>query len=372
MLHIDLPTRADILKLADVRAEPCVTIYVSTTPRTADVHGDRIALKNLATEAQRQCEAAGIAKRAIWPIAEAVAEIEADDAFWAHQANSLALFLTPERTVSYRLPNRIPNQVHVSDRFHIKPVLRAVTFPQDAWVLAIGKGGVRLIEISPDLPPHNVKVPGLPKDMADALGRRSHGERTGAGTSGEGASEGALLRRYARTVDEALRPVLSGHERPLILAATEPVAPVFHAVCSYPHLLPGAIPGSADHTPDHVLADGARKMLDAHYAAGLAELAGRFANHGADGRAVSDIAQAARAATAGAIDTLIVDMDVTVPGTVADDGSVTFADTDDAVTYGVVDEIVARALRSGARIVAARQGEVPGGGALAAILRYPV
>jgi len=36
----------------------------------------------------------------------------------------------------------------------------------------------------------------------------------------------------------------------------------------------------------------------------------------------------------------------------------------------VVDEIVSRALKSGARIIAARKDDVPGNGVLAAILRF--
>jgi hypothetical protein len=42
------------------------------------------------------------------------------------------------------------------------------------------------------------------------------------------------------------------------------------------------------------------------------------------------------------------------------------------VTYGIVDEIASRALKSGARVVAARRADIPGGGSLAAILRYAV
>jgi ethanolamine utilization microcompartment shell protein EutL len=62
-----------------------------------------------------------------------------------------------------------------------------------------------------------------------------------------------------------------------------------------------------------------------------------------------------------------------IPGTVDDEtGAVTFAAADDATSYGVVDEIVSRSLKSGARIVAARKDDVPGKGPLAAILRYPM
>ena len=98
-----------------------------------------------------------------------------------------------------------------------------------------------------------------------------------------------------------------------------------------------------------------------------------FASREPQGRAVTDVAQAARAATFGAVDTLIVDMDAVVPGTVADeDGAVTFGAADTAETYGVVDEIARRTLLAGGRVVSARRADIPGGGDLAAVLRYPV
>jgi hypothetical protein len=184
-------------------------------------------------------------------------------------------------------------------------------------------------------------------------------------------SEHALLARYARVVDEALRPVLSGQERPLIIAAAEPMASIFRSVSTYPNTVGESLGGSADHTADHVLAAEARSVLDRLYAADIAALAGLYATRNGQGRATTDVAHAARAATFGAIDTIIVDMDAVIPGTVADeDGKVTFADATGADTYGVVDEIVSRALKSGARVVAARMDDVPGKGPLAAILRY--
>jgi Bacterial archaeo-eukaryotic release factor family 11 len=373
MLHIDLPTRADILKLAHTRGSPCVTIYVATTPLTEAAQAGRTALKNLAREAIGQLEAVGSAKRSLGAIEDAVSEIEADDAFWAHQANSLAIFLTDHDVTTYRLPSKLENQVHVSDRFHIKPILRAVTFPHNAYVLAISKGHVRLIEVSADLPAHEVKVPRLPHDMADALGRSGHKTSSDDMRNAGTGSESALLTRYARAVDAALRPVLSGHERPLIVAASEPLSSLFRKISSYPHTAAQSIAGSADHTPDHELAAAARGVLDGIYAGQIAEFAALFAERANQGRAVTDVAQAARAATFGAIDTLIVDIDDVLPGTVADDdGRVSFAAAPGADSYGVIDEIVSRALKSGARVISARKGDVPGNGPLAATLRYPM
>lgn len=371
MLYIDLPTRADIEALAGYRGTPSVSFYLRTTPLTQDTPADRIELKNLLKTAIAELEAADTPKRSIWPIQEAVEALIEDDDFWVTQAHSLAIFVTPDSIRTFRLPNQLTTLVEVADRFHIKPLLRAVTFPHNAYVLTIGMGAVRLIEVDADLPPQEVKVPGLPKDMSSALGRRTHTERVGEGRSGEQTSENALLTRYARTVDKALRHFLAGHGRPLIIAAAEPLASVYRAVSTYPHTAAKVIPGSADHTPDHVLAADARTILDEIYAQEIADLAALFTQREPQGRATTDVAQAARAATFGAVDTLIVDMDEVVSGTVSDeDGAVTFGEPGLAETYGVVDEIARRTLLAGGRIVSARRTDVPGGGDLAAILRY--
>jgi hypothetical protein len=373
MLHIDLPTRAEVEKLASYRDSPAVSIYLRTTPVTQETRANRIELKNLLKAALKEMAEANMPSSSVQSIQESIEALAEDDDFWFEQANTLAIFATPVSSRTFRLPNKLTSMVEVSDRFHLKPLLRSVTFPHHAYVLAIGMGGVRLIEVSADLPPHEVSVPGLPRDASHALGRRSHLERPGGMHGAERTSENALLSRYARAVYQALRPLLAGDERPLILAAAEPMASIFRNVCSYPQLSDQVIAGSADHASDHEIAAAARSVLDHLYETEIKSLGGLYTRRESQGRATADIAQAARAATFGAVDTLIVDMDAVVFGTVDDnDGAVTFADKADARNYGVVDEVARRVLQSGGRVVAARRTEIPGGRELAAILRYPV
>ena len=47
-------------------------------------------------------------------------------------------------------------------------------------------------------------------------------------------------------------------------------------------------------------------------------------------------------------------------------------ESDDAVNYGVVDEIARRVLLARGRVLAVRRTDIPGDGPAAAILRYPV
>ncbi len=79
-------------------------------------------------------------------------------------------------------------------------------------------------------------------------------------------------------------------------------------------------------------------MLDDLYAAELARIHELYALRLSQRRASGDIADVARAATYGLVDTVLVDIDEVVPGFVDEEsGAVTFAADDDAVNYGVVD-----------------------------------
>ena len=83
-------------------------------------------------------------------------------------------------TETHRLPNQLSVVVEVSDRFHIQPLLRAVTFPHAAWILAVSQGAVRLLELGPVGPPQEVKVEGLPKDAWESSGNKVHRAREAA------------------------------------------------------------------------------------------------------------------------------------------------------------------------------------------------
>ena len=67
---------------------------------------------------------------------------------------------------------------------------------------------------------------------------------------------------------------------------------------------------------------------------------------------------------------MLVDIDESIPGYIDENGAVTFDDADDAVNYGVGDEIARRVRLNGGKVLAIRRDDIPGDGAVAAILRY--
>ena len=190
-------------------------------------------------------------------------------------------------------------------------------------MLALSENAVRLLEVLPSGPPVEVKVPGLPKDAASAAGKSTLNDRSPSGRIQGSEGQKVRLTQYARKVDAAIRPVLAGRHTPLLLAATEPLASLYRLVNSSVDLAADTIRGNPDRTTDADLAGAARERLDQPLRRRDRRIRRpvRRPRRPSAGRR-RDLAVAARAATFGAIDAILVDIDEVVIGTVDEEPAV--------------------------------------------------
>ncbi len=373
MSHFDLPTREDTLRLANIREPGCVSIYVQTAqgPRASDTA--RIEVQTRLRSAVELLEAAGTAASVIESIEVAVEGLLGERYLSRRETKSLAIFANGTTLSSFRLANRLRALTAVSDRFAITPLLRAVTFSHSAFVLALSQNAVRLIDVSPALPASEVAVPDLPHDLKSTVALDLTNDReTLAHLRTSEDPKGRML-EFARAVDRALRAVVANSDRPMILAAAEPLASIYRSVSSYSRLAESVIAGNPEERSPSELAARATPILDTAHAAELAVETARFHESTARGLCDDTLSGVSLAATSKVIDTLFVDIDQRIPGRVDEvTGAITGNEPDDASHYDVIDEIVRRALLSDAKIFAVRGTDVPGNGPVAAILRFPV
>jgi hypothetical protein len=368
-MHTDIPDRAQVGQLLTHRGPYSVSIYLRTD-HASPGDAERIAFKNLAAQAWQQLRDAGVRANQLEPLQEATADLLDDDVFWRYQANSLAVFATPASLVTFRLPNRLVSFVEVSDRYFVKTLLRSVSFPQVGFVLALAQGSVRVVEVASDAGVWEVSVDGMPTDVASAVGKSSIRDRAPSGRIQGAEGQKVRMRQYARAIEQALRPILAGGDVPLILASTEPMDSIYRSVNSYPRLATRTIRGNPEATSNEELAASARTVLDEMNANALEEIRELWALRAGQERTLTDVVDVARAATQGAVDTVLVDIDEAVPGTLDEDtGAVTF-EAESTTNYGVVDEIARRVWVNTGRVLAVRREDIPGDQGVAAILRY--
>jgi Bacterial archaeo-eukaryotic release factor family 8 len=140
---------------------------------------------------------------------------------------------------------------------------------------------------------------------------------------------------------------------------------------TYPQLADVIIEGSPEGLSEADLAKRVRPILDGIYRREIAAWQTLFRQRENNGRATTDIAQAARAATFGAVETILMDIDQVIPGRIDDQGAVSFAQQQGEGNYGLVDEIATRVLAAGGRVIGVRKTDIPREQSIAAVLRYP-
>ncbi len=370
MAHKDIPSRGDIDLLAGVREANCVSIYTPSGPLPEDGERARIELKNQLREVVSQLEAADAGRPVIEHVKESVESLLQDTLFWQYQSKSLAVFINDDMLETYRLPNEFTATVDIADRFYIKPLLRTITFPQSAYVLALSQNNVRLVKVTADTPARELQPTDLPSDIDSYLNL----DLSGRATFGRGTEDGDLrAQQFTAAINKALLPVLRNEKLPLILASADPLASAYRRTNSYKFLADETISGNPESLSAEDLAAKARPILDELYAAEIAQVREDFRAKAAQGLGSTDLAHIARAAVYNAIDTLMVDIDQRIAGYIDENtAEVVESEGDDASNYGVGDEVLRRTLIVNGKVYAVRADDMPDGASLAATFRYPV
>lgn len=371
-MRVNIPSDTELADLIEHRDPASVTIYLPSSPLPVERERLQFALRQRAIEADAQLEAAGVAAEARRAIADAHEQIQGDREFWDSQARSLGLFLAPGVVHAFTVANDLPELLAVGDRFDVGPLLRAVSFPQRAHVLTITEQDAHLYEIGAEERIREVALPELPADASEVLRQEPHGG--GKDRIREQGTTGPRIERerYCTIVQQAVLSALADAEDPLILCVANDLEPAYRAVNSYRGLLDTGI---AQHPNSQTPADlerQAREILDALYARQLAEWREQFHDLRGSGKAVSQLTEVARAATAGSVSELLFDLEATtLEGHIDAAGAIAPASGTSPTTYGLLDEIASRVLRSGGTVKAVRKEDLPEDTPVAAILRYP-
>lgn len=368
----------------------CVSLYIPTHRRGREQQQDPIRLKNLLAEAETKLLATGLRRPEVQKLMRPAEELLWNRDFWQHQSDGLAIFLTNDFHKVYRLPFQFEELLMTGTGFHIKPLLPCLGRGIKFYVLALSLNKVRLFEGNDDTM-SEIEL-NFPTGMEEALwtedperylnmhsGSVSMSEAKGGGGIFHGHSladdEKKKILRFFQTVNQGLNDLLVERTIPMVLAGVDYLLPIYHEASSYQNLLEDGIIGNPEREAGKDLHEKAWNIVKPIFEENQKKAFEKFEqlNGQQSDLATSDLTAAVRAATFGQMETLWVPLGQQRWGRYdAQQDKVIREDEPGPESEDLLDYAAAQTLLNSGQVFAVPPEQMPGGGEVAAVLRYTV
>ncbi|MEX0612330.1 MAG: hypothetical protein WD229_09425, partial [Pirellulales bacterium] len=255
------------------------------------------------------------------------------------------------------------------------------------YVLAVSQNDVRFFRGTRGEMEH-VTVPELPtsRDAAVPLddadpGLQAHSARPYLGRTKEGmvfhgqggAPDAAKPRifEFFRAIDAALSPTLRLATEPLVFAGVDYLFPIYQEANTYQHLLPTPVTGNPELWSPDELRQRAWPLVESVVRERRECEVAKYGNRIPQGRSSDQLDEILIAADAGAIDTLFIDPAARRTGTFEPEQlRVDVDDRPQEEREDLINLAATLVLRNNGTVEPLATGDVPGGGVIAAVLRY--
>jgi hypothetical protein len=387
---MDILNPADLKSLITQEGKWSVSLYMPTHRAGNEQQQNPIRLKNLLAEAETKLLANGLRRPEAEQLMRPAEELLWNAAFWQHQSDGLAIFLSDGFHVIYRLPNNFEELLIVSNSFHIKPLVPCLGRGIKFYVLAISLNNVRLFQASADS--MSEVALNFPTAMNEALWmddpERYLNLHSGSVSQHEGSGGAAIFHghnpadeektnilRFFQSVNEGLNTLLEDKNVPMVLAGVDYLLAMYREVTTYQNLLKDSVPGNPDRENLKALHQQASQIVRPIFEENQKKAFEKFQQLDGqkNGLATSDLPTAVKAAKFGQIETLFVPLGIQKWGRYdAQNNHVILESGPDPENEDLLDLAAAETILNSGQVFAVPREQLPGKGDLAAILRYAV
>lgn len=323
-------TSDDLRQLADDCTEQCLSVFLPTHRAGKDTRQDPIRLRNLLDYGGDLLINAGLKHDAADDRLREARALLDDPSFWQQQYDGLALFIGPNVMRRFRVPITLPEQVAIGPHFHVLPLLPLLDESGQFYILAASGGLVRLLEAT-EGSVREVEVKELPRDISELMkfvdDAEQHqqwhtqtqrapvggGDRPamfhGQGAAGNQTEDKIRLSELATLIDRAITNHMGASRTPMVLAAAEPLASIYHEVNTYQGLIDETVSGNTDHMSPPQIRDRAWPLVKPHMGAQRDKAMNWYEEAGKTGVRTDRLEEVIPAAFQGRIHTLMVTCD---------------------------------------------------------------
>lgn len=388
---MDILKQDELKQLIEVKNEYCISLYMPTHRTGRDQQQDPVRFKNLITEAEKKLLEYGVDRLKVQDLMRQPGKLLADNDFWQHQSDGLAIFLAPGYFRMYRIPFKFHELLVLGRNFHIKPLLPLLTSDGQFYILAVSLNEIRLFRCTRDTA-DEMELSNVPTSMQEALymdlpekhldfhtgtkNPSTPGSRPavfhGQGAQSEEEDKTNIL-RYFQYVDRGLNELIEDKSIPMVLAGVDYLLPIYHEANGYPHLLKDGLQGNPEELRPDELLQRAWNLVEPIFEKEKKSALKQFEQlYGKQSGLVSDnLETVVKAASFGRVDTLFSPLGIQRWGRFEQkSGRVLLEDEPTLMNEDLLNFAAAQTLLNSGQVYVMQPDEVPGDGELAAILRY--
>ncbi len=270
---------SEIKDLMEYRDKNCISIFMPTHSAGLEIRQDPIRFKNVLSLAEEKLVQAGWRDTDAQQLLEQAYKLDQGE-FWRNQNKGLALFISPNEFRYYRLPLNFDEDVIISHRFHLKPLMPLLMHDGRFYVLALSQNQVRLFQGS-HYQISEVYLQQMPLSLEEALKyddpekqlqMHTGNPSTASGQSliyhgqGVGTTDNKdQIRRFLQKVDRGLHEILKEEQAPIILAGVEFLMTMYQEITVYPNVVEEGIAGNPENTSPKELHEQAWKIIRSYF-----------------------------------------------------------------------------------------------------------
>lgn len=349
-----------IKAIKDVRAVPCVSIFVPTHRTAPESEKDPIALKNLIAEAERRLQnefSKSVANEFIPRLNELASAHN-----FKNSLDGLALFVGNSIAERVRLPLTVEPRVIIDGTFATRDIYRAMHSQKAYFILTLQGDSAQLydafgdrisMEVRNELFPFLNDLPVPPEEHKS-----------------EASREDNRMREFVNRVDKRVQSFLTEQAGRLVVVATERMQSFLHEVTDDKNVFIGFTePPGTDNM--HDVAQRAWAVVEEWLASERERAVDELSDAVNDNRFASDLNDIWRAINEGRGDMLIVEEGYFQPAAFKD-GHISLEEPEDAAGRidDVVDEIIELCMEKGGTVVFVENEELPTFDRIGLITRY--
>jgi|GEM_PF-239581 len=378
----------ELSELFQVNKEPCISIYIPTFKKGAEVAQNVIRFRQKLKEAENLLKEKGYRDILIDDLMKQAQFLVFDTDFWNYQESGFACFISPGQFRYFRLSISFQEEIVVSNKYFLKPLLPFLTDNLHFFILVIDQNELRFFKAFRN-EMHQIELPDAPKSLQESMkydveeqyNFTMHTSAPNVGRTALAYGQGSTaddklpkkrkILRFFQKVNDSVVNYLGGESAPLITAGVDYLHPIYREANTYPNLMEkGVLYNTEDLSVSELLKE-ARKIAHPYLEKDRLNALENFGDSVSMGKASYNFTEIVKASQTNQIAFLLVDQTEKVWGRLnPEHNEVEIHSPREPGDEDLIDMIIANTILQNGQVFLLKPEEMPVTAPAAAIFRY--